>query len=105
MDKKILVARQQIDDFYKTRFPSQNSAISDGLGKLAAESGVKIGQIKYKEKDPALVGLHPMEIDADFSGDYLHLVRFIISFERSPLLFIFITMELVVQQGCAVRLH
>ena len=105
MDKKILVARQQIDDFYKIRFPSQNSAISDGLGKLAAESGVKIGQIKYKEKDPALVGLHPMEIEADFSGDYLHLVRFINSLERAPLFFVVNSVELGGEQGGVVRLQ
>jgi Tfp pilus assembly protein PilO len=106
MDKKILAARQQIDDFYKTRLPAQNSAISDGLGKLAAENGVKIGQIKYKEeKNTVAVGLQPMEIEADFSGDYLHLVRFINALERAPLFFLVNSVELGGEQGGLVKLQ
>src|SRR5213595_2649578 len=57
IDPKIKAARQQIDDFYKTRLPAQNSAISEALGKLAAQTGVKIGEVKYKIKDPEPVGL------------------------------------------------
>src|SRR5579862_9011190 len=49
LDKKIPVAREEINDFYKTRFTSQQSDISGDLGKLAQESGVKISEIKYKE--------------------------------------------------------
>ncbi len=76
-DKKIVTARQQIDDFYKNRLPAQDSAIYEEMGKLAAQSGVKIGQIRSKAKDTESVGLRPVEIDADFSGGYLQLVRFI----------------------------
>ena len=50
-DKKIVTARQQIDDFYKNRLPAQDSAIYEEMGKLAAQSGVKIGQIRSKAKD------------------------------------------------------
>ena len=35
VDKKIAVASQQIDDFYKKRLPSQDSAIYEELGKVA----------------------------------------------------------------------
>ena len=47
-DKKIVTARQQIDDFYKNRLPAQDSAIYEEMGKLAAQSGVQIGQIRSK---------------------------------------------------------
>jgi len=67
-DKKIVTARQQIDDFYKKRLPAQDSAILREMGKLAAQSGVKIGQIRSKTKDTESVGLRPVEIDADFSA-------------------------------------
>ena len=84
VDKKIAVASQQVDEFYKNRLPAQDSAIYDELGKVAKQSGVKIGQIRSKGKDTDAVGLRPVEIQADFSGDYLQLVRFINSLERDP---------------------
>ena len=74
VDKKIAVASQQVDEFYKNRLPTQDSAIYDELGKVAKQSGVKIGQIRSKGKDSDAVGLRPVEIQADFSGDYLQLV-------------------------------
>ena len=86
VDKKIAKARQQIDDFYNRRLPGQDSAIAAELGRLAAQSGVKIGQIKYSSKEtdkevpPA--GLQPVKIEADFAGDYLQLVRFVNSVEQ-----------------------
>ena len=46
-----------------------------------------------------------MEIEADFSGDYLHLVRFINSLERAPLFFIVNSVELGGEQGGVVRLQ
>src|SRR5581483_10975058 len=71
MDQKIVLAQQQIDGFYKNRLPAQDSSISEELGKLASQSGVKIGQVKYSAKDPVPVGLRPLFIEADFTGDYL----------------------------------
>src|SRR6059036_2944281 len=38
---KITTARQQIDNFYKTRLPGQDSAISEALANLSKQSGVK----------------------------------------------------------------
>jgi type IV pilus assembly protein PilO len=105
VDKKIAVAGQQIDDFYKTRLPAQDSAISEELGKVAAKNGVRIGQVRYKWKDTDPVGLRPVEIQADFSGDYLQLVRFINALERDPLFFIINSVELGGEQAGVVRLQ
>jgi type IV pilus assembly protein PilO len=105
VDKKIATARAQIDDFYKTRLPGTNSAISEELGKLAGQTGVKIGQVRYKAKDPEPVGLHPIEIQADFDGDYLHLVRFINALERDPLFFIINSVQLGGEQAGVVKLQ
>ena len=105
LDKKVTVARQQIDDFYRDRIPAKDSAISEDLGKLAAHSGVRIGQIKYKVKDAEPVGLRPVQIEADFSGDYLQLVRFINSLERDPLFFIVDSVDLGGEQGGVVKLQ
>ncbi len=105
VDKKIAVASQQVDEFYKNRLPSQDSAIYDELGKVAKQSGVKIGQIRSKGKDTDAVGLRPVEIQADFSGDYLQLVRFINSLERDPIFFIIDSVELGGEQGGVVKLQ
>ena len=62
LDKKIPVARKQIADFYSQRLPMQDSAISADLGKVAAQSGARIGSIKYTMKDPETVGVRRLGI-------------------------------------------
>jgi len=104
LDKKVVTARGQIDDFYKDRLPSEDSAIADSLGKLASASGVKIGEVKYKIGDPEPVGLRQVSIDADFSGDYLQLVRFLNELERSKLFFLVDSVELGGEHEGAVKL-
>ncbi|HLX70946.1 MAG TPA: hypothetical protein VKV04_15075, partial [Verrucomicrobiae bacterium] len=117
LDKKIPVARTQIDQFYKDRFSSQQSDVSGDLGKLAQESGVKITEIKYKEKqdegsgakeirgiDPAVVGLRQVQIDAGFEGNYLQLIRFVNALERNKLFFLVDSVELGGQESGVVQL-
>ena len=105
LDKKVVVAQKQIDEFYQQRLTSQDSTISTELGKVAAQSGVKISEIKYKVKDPEPVGLRPMEIEANLSGDYLQLVRFINALERDQLFFIIDSVQLGGEQGGVVKLQ
>src|SRR5579863_7538531 len=102
LDKKIPVARTEINEFYKDRFSAQQSDISSDLGKLAQQSGVKISEIKYKEKaedelgasresrgvDAAQVGLRKIQIDAGFEGNYVQLIRFVNALERNHLFFL-----------------
>ena len=90
MDKKIVLAKKQIGGFYKDRFAAQDSDLLDELGKVATANGVRMHQVKYKEEDTEISGVVPVEIDGSFSGDYLQLVRFINSLERSKL---FITVD------------
>ena len=105
LDKKVVVAHDQIDDFYKSRLPNEDSAIADALGKLAADTGVKIGGIKYKIEDADPVGLRPVTIDADFAGNYLQLVRLVNELERSKLFFLVDSVELGGAQAGLVKLQ
>jgi type IV pilus assembly protein PilO len=105
LDKKIPVARKEIDDFYTQRLPSQDSAISEDIGKLAAQNGVKIGSIKYTFKDPEPVGVRQVEVEADLAGDYLQLVRFINALERNQLFFLVDSVALGGEQAGVVRLQ
>jgi type IV pilus assembly protein PilO len=118
LDKKIPVAHEQIKEFYADRFTSQESVISTDIGKLASQTGVRIGQVKYDLKntqsnsdrrnatqDPEVVGLRRVRIEADFSGDYLQLVRFINALERNHLFFTVESVELGGEQGGSVKLQ
>src|SRR5580658_10188785 len=49
LDKKVPMARKQIDQFYKDRLPAEGSAISENIGKLASQAGVKISSVRYEE--------------------------------------------------------
>lgn len=105
LDQKIKQAQGQIDQFYKDRLPSQDSTISTDLGKLAQQTGVRVGGVKYKWKDPETTGVRAVEIDADFTGDYLQLVRFINALEREQLFFVVDSVELGGEQQGQVKLQ
>lgn len=104
MDKKVDVAKQQIGQFYKDRFAERDSDIAVELGKLAQENGVRILQARYKQEDPESSGVVPVEIEGDFSADYLHLVRFINALERSKLFYMVDSISLVGETTGPVRL-
>src|SRR5271166_6388997 len=87
MDKKIVLAKDQIGDFYKGRFAGTDSELTTELGRLAAENGIRIQTASYKEEDPETSGIVPVEIEGSFAGDYLQLVRFINTLERSKMFF------------------
>jgi Tfp pilus assembly protein PilO len=87
MPKKILLAKDQIGTFCKDRFAAKDSDLLRELGKLATENGVRMQQAHYKQEDAETSGIVPVEIDGSFSGDYLQLVRFINTLERSKMFF------------------
>jgi type IV pilus assembly protein PilO len=93
---KVVVANQQITDFYKNRFPSQNSQIYAEFGKLAAANGVRIETVGYKPDTEGNVveGLQAIEMDADLAGTYTSLARFINALERDEMFFIINTVTL-----------
>jgi Tfp pilus assembly protein PilO len=87
IDHKMVLAKDQINGFYKDRFAAKESAMLDELGKLATANGVHMLQAKYKEEEPETSGIIPVGIEGSFSGDYLQLVRFINNLERSKMFF------------------
>jgi Tfp pilus assembly protein PilO len=87
MDQKIVVAKDEISEFYKGRFAARDSDLIDELGKLATANGVRMQQAHYREEDEETAGVVPVGIEASFSGDYLQLVRFINALERSKMFF------------------
>lgn len=105
LPKKVDTARSQIADFYKKRFPVQDSQIAVQLGKIAAANGVTINAVKYKAGEAELERLQPVEMEAELSGSYVALARFINALERDDMLFIISSVELAGEQNGPIRLH
>lgn len=105
MDKKLLLAKDQIGEFYKDRFAEKDSELLTELGKLAGENGVHIQSARYKEEDPEISGIVPVGLEVSFSGDYLQLVRFINTMERSKMFFTVDSVDLAGEGTGQVRLQ
>ena len=105
LDQKVVVAKQQIADFYRDRLPSTYSSIDAEMGKLADENGTNIAQVKYHLEDEEGGGLRPITIDSLLSGDYLHIVKFINALERDHMLFIVDNINLGDAKGGTVKLQ
>jgi Tfp pilus assembly protein PilO len=102
---KVHTASLQIADFYKKRFPSQDSEILTQFGKLAVANGVTIEGAKYKEEDIELGRLQPVEVEADLSGTYVSLARFINALERDDMLFVIGNISLAGEQKGPIKLQ
>ena len=105
LDKKVVIADDEIRTFYQDRLPDRESEIASQFGKIANQTGVKLGQVKYDAKDSNEVGLAQVLIDASCQGDYLQLVRFINSLERDKTFFIIDSVVLGDAQGGSVKLQ
>jgi len=105
LDQKVVIANRQITDFYKKRFPAQDSQIATQFGKLAAANGVTIEQAKYKENDVEIGRLVPVEVEADLSGNYISLAKFINALERDDMLFIISSITLAGEQNGPIKLQ
>ena len=104
LDKKIPLATQQIDQFYKERFPTHDSDVAEALGNLAKENGVKIQSFKYKWEDPEPVGLRRVVIEASMQGDYQPLAKFLNGLERDKIYFIVNSVGLAEQNGLVLQM-
>ena len=105
LDKKVITANRQIVDFYKNRFPAQDSQIPTQFGKLAVANGVTIEQAKYKVDDDEIGGLHPVELEANLAGSYVSLAKFINALERDDMFFIISSITLAGEQKGPIKLQ
>jgi Tfp pilus assembly protein PilO len=102
---KVHAASLQISDFYKKRFPAQDSEILIQFGKLAVTNGVTIEEAKYKVDDIELGKLQPVEVEANLSGSYVSLARFINALERDDMLFVIDNITLAGEQKGPIKLQ
>ncbi len=113
IDKKVIEARGEINEFYANRFPSLQSSVSEALGKVAAAHSVKIDIAKYETKaddkketkDAQAVGLRRVQIEASLSGSYPNMMRFVNDLERAKTFFLVDSVNVGEAQGGDVKLQ
>jgi type IV pilus assembly protein PilO len=106
LPEKVRTANRQIADFYKSRFPGQESQIVTEFGKLAAANGVTIEHVKYGVKDDEEKGrLYPVEVEAGLAGNYISLAKFINALERDDMFFIISSITLASEQKGPIKLQ
>jgi type IV pilus assembly protein PilO len=104
LDKKVVTANKQITEFYKQRFPSEDSQIATRLGKLAVENGVTIDGARYRVLEPEVGKFAPIEMEAELSGNYISLAKFVNALERDDMFFIIDSIALAGEQKGPIKL-
>ena len=104
LDGKLKKADTDIATFYKSRVVSRYSEVAHELDKLASKNRVTISTITYKQNPTTLPDLQALELQADISGPYPALAKFVNSLERDKIFFIINNVSLAGQNAGEVRL-
>jgi len=104
LDKRVEEARTQMKAFFGKRIPPNYSSISNRVGELQVQSGVRMSRLQYTQNPPG-ADLTEISLDAGISGSYPQIMRFINSLERDQTFFVIRTMALTGQQGGMVNLR
>jgi hypothetical protein len=104
LDKRVVLSREQIQDFYTKRIPPNYSSIANRIGELEVKSGVRLSRLQYSQGLPG-ADLTEISLDAGISGSYPDIMRFINSLERDQTFFVIRAMQLAGQQGGQVNLR
>ncbi len=104
LDKKIGQAQVDEQAFYDKRFPATYSAVLTELGKLAVQNNVLLANEQYAQGKPDQ-GLYQIRMNANVTGDYAPIVRFINGLERDKIFFLIDGIALSGQQSGIVSLR
>lgn len=104
LPEKVDLSRKQADKFVADRIPASYSSIAAELGDLSAKNSVRLTRAAYTQS-PAPAGLAEIRIDANLSGEYPGIMRFINGVERDRLMFVISGIQFTGQQGGMVNLR
>lgn len=104
LDKRVLLTRDQIRDFYADRIPANYSSFAERIGQLQVKSGVRLSRVTYTQARPS-GDLTEIKLDAGISGEYPQIMKFVNSLETDKTFFVIRAMSLTGQQGGLVNLR
>ena len=104
LDKKVVLSKQQILDFYSKRIPPNFSSISTRIGELEVKSGVRLSRLQYSQ-GASTADLTEIRLNSGISGDYPQIMHFVNDLERDSNFFVIRQMQLTSQQGGLVNLR
>ncbi|HEY0795038.1 MAG TPA: hypothetical protein VGD64_04585 [Acidisarcina sp.] len=104
LPQKVDRARNGAAAFYDERMPAHYSSIAAALGDLYVHDGVHLARASYAQS-PAILGLAEVRIDANVTGEYPNIARFINGIERDKTFFVIDSLTLTGQQGGNVNLR
>lgn len=104
LDKKVVLSRAQIEEFYGKRIPPSYSAILERLGEVESKAHVHLTRVQYSQA-PGSGDLTEIRMEAGLSGDYTAIMHFVNGLERSQTFFVIRAMALSGQQSGTVNLR
>jgi len=106
LPEKLVKTSEDITAFYRHRLPARQSDVSEELGKLASAENITLSDVRYDNFDTDISTLRAVVVEAQLSGEYSHLAKFINSVERDKMFLIVDGLSLEDQQkgGNMVRL-
>ena len=105
LPEKLVKTSADITGFYRTRLPQHQSDVSEELGKLASRGNVTLSDVKYENFDTDIPELRAVVVDAQLSGEYSRIARFINAVERDKMFLMVDSLSLDDQKVGAVRLQ
>ena len=105
LPEKLVKTNEDIRKFYRDRLPQHQSDVSEELGKLASRENVTLSDVKYENFDTDVPELRAVVVEAQLSGDYSHIARFINAVERDTMFLMVDSLTLDDQKAGAVRLQ
>jgi Tfp pilus assembly protein PilO len=102
---KLVTTHGDINNFYRQRLPARQSVVSEEIGKIASASHVTLSDVHYDNVETDIPNLREVIVDAQLSGDYDKVARFINAVERNKTFFLVDGLTLDEQKAGAVRLQ
>jgi type IV pilus assembly protein PilO len=104
IDGRVDKTRGQIEKFEQKRIPPNYSSIDERIDELEVALGAYLTRVQYTQRPPGS-GLTEIVVDANITGDYPAIMRFVNSIERDPIFFVIRGMSFTGQQGGLVSLR
>lgn len=105
LPNKVDASHKDIGNFYSERFASRFSAISTEIGKVAKKNNVTLSGVRYEAFDTEIPSLQQVVMQADLSGDYGSVAKFINALERNEIFFLINDITLADERAGKVKLQ